>query len=570
VKRTVRTALVLVFVLAVAAGAALWQAGRAGSSAVESWVAGQIQTVADAYLNPKLSFVDLDYEFPSTVRLKSLRLTADDPANPGKTVDILGCEEAELELTEMPSPGQPIQIASIILKKPLFQAVAVGGATPKLVGFSNLIREDVTVTTMPGDGGAPKLSEFLAMKRVELVDGRIVSDARVAGVPRMEIDKINTTLAVERTGRGWYELDAHIAREPILDLKIKGRLNLDTFTAADAEILVKAKVGREHDGYLPPELQTFLRQHEVQGTLEARITGSLPLLDPLRGRVQMDATLEGANLSFGDYRVPVNSLLLSAALEDGVLKMSQLQLAALRGNAQVQGSVTLSSPTLETDLRIVVRDMVLDDTIRDGTKAAQEPKFGGRINAQFAANVPLQSLASATTQPGVMGGEVWGRGKIEVDQGRLVNVPVVGALGRAITKGTSWINGKRGGKGKGTDRAAVVFELRGAEARCREMTYVGDVFAARGHGIVKLNQELDLIVNAGPLEKMQAMLGKRIGGVFAKVTDAIAGYHVTGTIKQPDVGVELAGGRVNKVGRSMKNGINRVFDGVTDLAGAGE
>ena len=48
-----------------------------------------------------------------------------------------------------------------------------------------------------------------------------------------------------------------------------------------------------------------------------------------------DAMLERANLSFGDYRIPVDSLLVSAALEEGVLKLSQLNLAALRGNFAV-------------------------------------------------------------------------------------------------------------------------------------------------------------------------------------------------------------------------------------------
>src|SRR5688500_15403705 len=187
-KRITRSALALAGVFVIVVAVALWRAGRAGSSAVEAWVAAEIQLVADSYLNPKLTFVDLDYEFPAKVRLKSLRLTADDPASPGKTIDILGCDEAELELAEMPKSGQPIRIASIVLKKPLFQAVAVGGNSPKLIGFSSLIKDSVTVTTRPGDGGAPRLSEFLAMKRVELIDGRIVSDARLPGVPRMEID----------------------------------------------------------------------------------------------------------------------------------------------------------------------------------------------------------------------------------------------------------------------------------------------------------------------------------------------------------------------------------------------
>ena len=81
-----------------------------------------------------------------------------------------------------------------------------------------------------------------------------------AGVPRVQIDKINTRLAVEPSSGGWYKLDTRITREPILDLTLTGRLNLDTFTAADAVVTINAQVSSERESFLPPELQTFLRE----------------------------------------------------------------------------------------------------------------------------------------------------------------------------------------------------------------------------------------------------------------------------------------------------------------------
>ncbi|MEA2736172.1 MAG: hypothetical protein QOE14_2623, partial [Humisphaera sp.] len=213
----------------------------------------------------------------------------------------------------------------------------------------------------------------------------------------------------------------------------------------------------------------------------------------------------------------------------------------------------------DADLRVVVRNMVLDETIRDGTASAKDPKFGGRLNAQVAAAASLRSFA--TTQPM---SDTWGRGKITIDQGQLVHIPVVQGLGRAITKSKSWLSG-RGGKGKGSDRAVVLFTLRGRAARCSEMTYIGDVFAARGRGDVGFDQQLDLIVNAGPLEKMQSLLGKHVGGVFGKFTDALAGYHVTGTVREPEVGVQIAGGRVNRAGRAVPGGLRRVSNGIGSL-----
>ena len=587
-KRVVRVGLALAGVAVLACGALLWLAGRAGTSPVEAWVAGQIQLVAETYLTPKLTFTDLDYQFPAKVRLKSLRLTADDPANPGKTIDILACERAEIELTDMPRAGEPIQIASIVLRKPLFNAVAYGDGTKRLVGFSDLIRKAPVVATAPAPEtpppsiatasaaptpttapNIPRLSDFLRMKRVELIDGRILSDARVPGVPPMEIDKISTRLAVEPASGGWYSLDTRITRDPIFDLKLTGRVNLDTFTAADARVEIKAQVAREHDRFLPPDFQKFLQAHEVHGVMQATVTAeSLPLLDPARGRMKVEASLADANVSYQDYRLPIDALVLSAALGDGVVHVSRMEMRALRGAAEARGTLALNDAR-DADLRLVVRNMILDDTIKDGTATAKQPKFGGRVNVQLAAAAPLRTLV-ASTQP-ASDEQPWGRGKIEVDQGRLVHIPLVRGLGRAITKSTSWLRGgggsagRRGGKGTGTDRATVMFELVAQEARCSEITYVGDVFAARGRGAVGFDQQLDLIVNGGPLEKMQHMMGRHVGAMFGRLTDALAGYHVTGTVTEPQVGVQLAGGRVNRAGRAVTGGIGRVRSGIGSL-----
>ena len=54
-----------------------------GPGALQDWIGSQLQDIANSYLNPKLSFTDLAYEYPLTVSLKNLHLTADDPAHSG-------------------------------------------------------------------------------------------------------------------------------------------------------------------------------------------------------------------------------------------------------------------------------------------------------------------------------------------------------------------------------------------------------------------------------------------------------------------------------------------------------
>src|ERR1700691_4101429 len=69
-----------------------------GSGTIQEWIGSQLQDIANDYLNPKLSFTDLAYEYPLTVSLQNLHLTADDPANPGHTIDIIACDRAEISL----------------------------------------------------------------------------------------------------------------------------------------------------------------------------------------------------------------------------------------------------------------------------------------------------------------------------------------------------------------------------------------------------------------------------------------------------------------------------------------
>src|ERR1700761_199550 len=73
---------------------------------LQDWIGSQLQEIANGYLNPKLSFTDLAYQYPLSVSLNNLRLTADDPANPGHTLDIIACKRAEVALADIPSIGK--------------------------------------------------------------------------------------------------------------------------------------------------------------------------------------------------------------------------------------------------------------------------------------------------------------------------------------------------------------------------------------------------------------------------------------------------------------------------------
>jgi hypothetical protein len=263
---------------------------------------------------------------------------------------------------------------------------------------------------------------------------------------------------------------------------------------------------------------------------------------------------------------------LAAVMTDGRLALRTLHVKALAGQADISGSVALDDK-LNSELTFDIRDMMLDQTIRQDTVAAKNPKYGGRVNAAIVASVPLRdALRRSRVMVAGAGAEAmaddtempsrWGRGRIDLDHARLVHTPVVQDLGRTITKGRSLFTGETTQPTRPVDKASVVFALCGDRAQCTEITYESEIFAARGRGTIGfVDRQLDLVLNAGPLEKMQAVMG-RVGSVFGKLTDAVAAYHVTGPIAKPQVQMQFAGGAIGKVGHGVENGVRGVVGGI--------
>jgi hypothetical protein len=329
-----------------------------GSGTIQEWIGSQFQTIANAYLNPKLSFTDLTYDYPLTVSLKNLHLTADDPAHPGHTIDIIACDSAEVSLAEIPSIGKPVVIEKIELNEPLISAIAVESRSRKFVGFSNLIRGASDNASGDTASSAPqKLSDVFRMRLVQIMDGKVVYDPRIPGTEPMTLDKINTLLNFEPADEGWYKVDTDIARNPVFDLQVKGQLSLDSFSVRDVDINLLADLGQDKLDYLPPEIQALLKQYDAQGKLSVELTGDMPVMDPMSGQVQARVRLDRANLAMNDLRIPIDNLSLDAHFEHHKVYMPLLRIAALGGTADLTGSIDLND-RLDAALRLNIASMV--------------------------------------------------------------------------------------------------------------------------------------------------------------------------------------------------------------------
>jgi hypothetical protein len=328
-----------------------------GAGTIQEWIGTQIQDIANGYLNPKLSFTDLDYQYPLTVSLKNLHLTADDPANPGHTIDIIACDRAEVSLADIPTIGKPIVIEKIALEEPLISAVAVEPRSKKFVGFSNLIRGASDTSESSTASSAPKkLSDVFRMRLVQIDNGKIVYDPRIPGTVPMTLDKINTLLNIEPTDAGWYKLDTDIARVPVFDFAVKGQLNLDTFSVKDVDVKLLADLGQDKLDYLPPEIQTLLKQYEAKGRLTVEVKGDMPVMDPMSGNIQATVDLDRANIALSGLRIPVDKLHLESDFNQGKVDLPMLSIAALGGTAVLSGSVSLND-RLDGELSVMISSL---------------------------------------------------------------------------------------------------------------------------------------------------------------------------------------------------------------------
>jgi hypothetical protein len=370
-----------------------------GTGTLQDWIGSQLQDIANSYLNPKLSFTDLAYEYPWTVSLRNLHLTADDPAHPGHTIDIIACAHAVVSLAKIPSVGKPIVIEKIALDEPLISAVAVKPRSKNFVGFSDLIRGGTSGSSSASSSEAStKLSDVFQMRRVQIINGKIVYDPRIEGTVPMTLDQINTVLNIEPAETGWYKLDMEIARKPVFDLHVKkGQLNLDSFSVRDVDLTMLADLSQGNRDFLPPELQALLKQYQAGGKLSVELTGSMPVMDPMHGQMRASVKLDRANLAMSGLRIPVDNLDLESQFADGKVTVPSLRIWALGGSADLSGSVALNE-RLDADLHLKVAGMTPEKLLADPSLASASP---ARLDLELNLAASLMSLlGKAPAKPG--------------------------------------------------------------------------------------------------------------------------------------------------------------------------
>ncbi|MGP1311144.1 MAG: hypothetical protein ACTS27_13190, partial [Phycisphaerales bacterium] len=350
----------------------------------------------------------------------------------------------------------------------------------------------------------------------------------------MELSGVALDLDVEPANKegeegAWYALAVQANRAPIFTVAVDGRVDIDNLVADIASASFETTLDENSYSALPPPLQTLLRKYDAHGNLAIDASGLIPVRD--FGAMDLNATirLQDFNVATGEYKFPIPLAAIDATMVDGKGSITNGYADTLGGR------VSLSNTTIDltNDFRPFSASWKIDNVdlqqLLRARPTNEPPKIAGILHGEGRATA--SALAPLETMDG------WGT--LALRKGRLVNLPAITRILNALK-----VFDRLTGRSDLSDEADVAFDLTPEGVVIETITVTTQVAAVRGAetpaGIIRYDGSMDIRVNAGPLEKLQSMLGK-VGDILGAVTDRIASYRIHGEIGSPKVSPRVLG-----------------------------
>lgn len=483
---------------------------------LEDWIASQIVGVANSYLVPQLDYQDIDYQAPRTVQLDGVTLTAPDGT------EVLALKGMTVTLAEIPRIGQPILVSNLVLDTPTIRLVRDTKPDGSR-GFRGLSPITKAKPTSDDDVDSNfKLSNVLRLEKVEIADGELFLDPG-NGSPPMTIAGLTTTInsTPDTDKPGWYTLDIDTRVGPLLGLVLRGQLSLDTFLANIDTLTIDGVLDNTSASALPSALQNFVNKHNAAGHINLTASGGVPLTDPLAADITFQTTLTDFNLADETYKLPINRLTANGSLSGGTATIPALSADMLKGTLTADCTASLADSAMPASVNWRVEAFDLIELLAVGSDA--QGRLAGILNAN----------GSVTTSLADPRGNLAGQGEAHVREGRVLILP-------GLTELASLMNVAVRQNIEPRHKADATFNLspQGLEITSSEVTT--EFLAARATGTVGFDKSLDLAANAGPMEKLQSLLGQ-VGNVLGNVTDRLVKYRIRGTTDDPKVSIAPLG-----------------------------
>ena len=541
---------------------------------ISGFVVSQIEALAADNINPTLTVESASYRFPTTVNLNGVRLTKDE-------TEILSVDTVSIKLTRYPFKAEQVRFGSFDLQTPVmnFLVDEKGG----ILGWDDFIKDD---PEDKDDDDSLDPSQQFAVEKITIKNATFVYEDQRTSKERMMLDGFNmdidTTRADESTlsplinqkisdsekddyhypviptTEGWYHLETVIERAPLIEATLDVGFNINSLEIILREVAINTKLNDANVVVLPPQIQPFLREKNVEGDLSVRVIGFVDIDDPFKGPIKIDGSLTRASIGEDSARLEIPSLGAHGTIHSDVLTFDTINGTMLGG-------------TFEGDFEMLLEDMTngavggtrpeTDDDATEGS-TSQTPTSSAPALSPILGNkaygiscglqldeIQLQRLTSRRAPRDQLLGSLdldveasgivtrWpetlrGDGELKVRNGRLASIPVISAVGRAMDILLL--------QGRHNDQMDIEFTLEPDGIYLESVNLVAGVMAFRARGSIGFDDTIYLIMNGGPLERMQHSMGA-LGRLFGNVTDRLVRYEVSGPLGSPSVRVRPLG-----------------------------
>lgn len=483
-----------------------------GGHRLENWIGSVVVGITNSYLIPDISYEEIAYTAPGQVDLGGVAFTAPDGTR------IIEIEQFSLTLAELPKRGQPLLIERVEIRHGTIN-IKQNPETGEILGLVPLLENELTdeyQVEIEGARSEFKLSDTLQLREIVIDDVDLSYDDG-SGTPLILDDiSIASEISPETLDgqQGWYSLDISMDRGESFKLSVPGHLNLDSMVARVASGSLVAELNDETIKSLPAALQSMMTEYQATGSLDVRFEGTVPLTDPTNGLLTTDITLESFHLTQGDYVFPIDSLVIQAGLADGNVSVSKLRAETIGGTVDANALLPLSGEPANAAWTVEGLDLA---QLMSAQADDSQSKLAGILASGGEFGVRIDQIPES----------IGGGGTLQVRKGRLMRIPGLAELAAVM-------NVVMSGDTKPNHKVDVEFEFAPEGIRVAESEILTGFLAARGTGLIDYTGNLDLAVNAGPLERLQSVLGS-VGDVLGQITDQIMTYNVKGPIGDPKV-----------------------------------
>ena len=563
----------------------------------EPTIRAQLLALAAEYVKPTLTIEKLEYSFPLHVKMVNPKLTS--TGADGKPVDILTAEEVGITLDRLPIFDGPLVFRDLDFVNPVGKILVTKEGD--VVGWGDFLKDSDSKSdsgskpdskpdsTSTGDDSSAdrSISDVFAIDQINvegldfeyLIEGNdkpmLLKDLKFSlnnrgkdGAKKVDLGK----------GPGWYEVDTQLTQGKLLDFKVDGGVNIDTL---DVElILVKLDLTLDDDSrkMLPPQVQTFIEAHKIEGRLDAGLKGTFNIDDFLSSKTKIDMKLGPTHFAVDSMLISIDEASASGRTEKETLLLEPIVVKALDGT--MTGTLRLSDAVTRGEPGVTV-DVTTNATTAKTTTSADSPQAlpratpeslkklednlgGNLINAASLqkvealaktvdafASIRIEDMKIQDLQrvgggpPDRYAGEV--DASIEVDLNLASPAESLEGGGTLqITKGV--LSGTDAWKHLATlmrivvlnptqkDRADLVFNIDDEKVDFSRMNMLAGAIGVRAKGTIGFDGSVHLDANAGPLEALQDSTGE-VGSILGLLTDRLVKYIIRGKVGDTTVRV---------------------------------